>query len=367
MTTLSELRGAAAVDPELAALSTGDVLDSMTFPPTRWAVENVLPQGLGLLIAPPKAGKSWATLDIALAVASGTNALGSVRTREPRPVLLLALEDSPQRLQRRIRNLRPDEPIPPLLTYPQKPINPMAVPAIVERWLDYYGHLDPLVIIDTLGKVQTPPIGNEGPYGRDYRIVGGYKTMADKHLGTCVLLVHHTNTSNASDDWMNGTSGTNGINGAADFTVYLDRKRNASNATLRGTGRDMADYEYALDFDNGAWTLAGGSLARAAHAAEERQVAADMSEDMHRVLELVNTTGTGVRAGDVEKALGLDGETARKYLGRLHKRGYVEKPVPGLYTPVPSVPVSHDDPQGWDTGTGGTPPSGGLDLEGVAA
>lgn len=360
MTKIEELRGAVAADPELGALATGDVLDGMTFPPLRWAVEAVLPQGLGLLIAPPKAGKSWATLDIALAVASGTRALGAAETGRARPVLLMALEDSPQRLQKRIRTLRPDEQIPPLLTYPQDPINPMAVPAIVERWLDYYGHLDPLVIIDTLGKVQTPPIGNEGPYGRDYRIVGGYKTMADKHPGTSVLLVHHTNTNGATDDWMNGTSGTNGINGAADFTIFLDRKRNSVNATLRGTGRDMPDYEYALDFDNGAWTLAGGSLPGAVHEAETRKVAADMSDDMRAVLELVNATGTGVRSADVEEALGFDGEKSRKYLGRLHARGYIEKPVAGLYTPVPTVPVSHIEEVVRDTGTAGTAPMSPL-------
>ena len=67
------------------------------FPPLRWAVPNLLPEGCALLVGAPKVGKSWAALDIALAVAGGGLALGALRV-ETGPVLYLALEDGPRRL-----------------------------------------------------------------------------------------------------------------------------------------------------------------------------------------------------------------------------------------------------------------------------
>lgn len=360
MSALDNIRAAAAHDEALAGLGTADVLDAQTFPPTKWAVPGIVPEGLGILIAPPKAGKSWATEDLALAVASGTNAFGSIPTGDPRPVLLMAMEDSPKRLQSRFRKLRPGVPFPELLHYPKEPVNPIDVPGIVGTWLGYYGAFSPLVIIDTFGKIQTPPAGHEGPYSRDYRIVGGIKAMADRHLGTAILLVHHTNTNGETEDWMDGTSGTNGINGAADYTIFLNRKRGADTARLLGTGRDMPDYEYALDFNDGLWTLAGHDLAEAAHRAEELRARRELSPDRAAVLDLVNATSDGVRAADVVAALSITDDAARQALKALSDRGYIDRAERGLYVrvtgDVTNVTSSRSHDEERDVVTDVTPP-----------
>ena len=72
--------------------------------PLRWAVPDLLPEGLSLLVGAPDAGKSWLALDIALAVAAGGDALGALPVDAGR-VLYLALEDGPRRVQDRIRLL----------------------------------------------------------------------------------------------------------------------------------------------------------------------------------------------------------------------------------------------------------------------
>ncbi len=53
------------------------------FPEPRFAVPNVVAEGLTLLVGAPKLGKSWLALNLAIAVASGGRALGagSGRTR----------------------------------------------------------------------------------------------------------------------------------------------------------------------------------------------------------------------------------------------------------------------------------------------
>src|SRR5216684_758457 len=73
------------------------------FKPIRWAIKNILPEGLYLLAAPPKIGKSWLALQIALAVGGGGKVLG--QQAEQGGVLVLALEDSDRRLQSRLIKL----------------------------------------------------------------------------------------------------------------------------------------------------------------------------------------------------------------------------------------------------------------------
>lgn len=100
----------------LTGLRTGDWLDAQDFPPLAWVVPDLLPEGFSLLVGGPKIGKSWLSLDVALAVATGGCALGNLPVAS-RPVLLLALEDGDRRLQDRARELLAGDPIPAALHY----------------------------------------------------------------------------------------------------------------------------------------------------------------------------------------------------------------------------------------------------------
>jgi hypothetical protein len=64
----------------LAGVHDGAWLTGQDFPDLRFAVEGLIPEGLTLLIGPPKAGKSWLALALLLAVASGGVALGVIKT-----------------------------------------------------------------------------------------------------------------------------------------------------------------------------------------------------------------------------------------------------------------------------------------------
>jgi len=67
-------------------------LQTKQFPPLRFVVPDLIPEGLTLLAGKPKVGKSWMVLDIAIAVASGRYTLGNLKP-EQGDVLYLALED----------------------------------------------------------------------------------------------------------------------------------------------------------------------------------------------------------------------------------------------------------------------------------
>jgi len=64
-------------------------------------IRPILPEGFTLLVGLPKIGKSWIALNIAIAVATGGKALGTLEAKKI-GVLYLALEDTEKRLQKRM-------------------------------------------------------------------------------------------------------------------------------------------------------------------------------------------------------------------------------------------------------------------------
>lgn len=332
----------------LAGLRTGDWLDRQDFPPLAWAVPGVAPEGMSLLIGPPKAGKSFLTLGVALAVASGGRALGAIATGGPRPTLYLALEDGDRRLQERCRSLLEGDPIPANFTYMTR-IIPGTVVQTINAWLDSRADCSPLVILDTLGKVMPPSMPGESAYARDYRVGSALKRAADDHQGTALLVLHHDRKA-ASEDFVDSVSGTHGLAGAADTILALKRDRQATEATLSVTGRDVTEAEYGLTLDGLGWRLAGRSLQEAAASAATIRASQGVGDRSAAIVSFVAAHPDGVRASDVEREIGAD---SRRYLARLVDAGRLDRLGRGIYilppsTPVPTVPVS----QVSGTGTG---------------
>lgn len=328
----------------LAGLRSGDWLDAQTFPPLVWTVPGLVPEGMSLLVGPPKVGKSWLTLDIALAVASGGRALGRVAVGPPRPVLLLALEDGDRRMQGRCRELLGDEPIPAGLNYMTR-VEAGQVHATVRAWLEQLSNFtDPLVVLDTLGKTMPRSLPGETDYQRDYRVAGELKRLTDERPGMSLLVVHHDRKA-ATDDFVQSVSGTNGIAGAADSIIILSRPRTESSALLKVTGRDVEEAEYAVTVTGGHWTLDGETLAEAAQLARETKATSGLSDRTAEVLRAVEHSPTGIRANEVATKLGISNDDAGRYLRRLRDAGKVASPSRGVFVPpVRSVRVSETPP-----------------------
>jgi hypothetical protein len=95
--------GAPAVKFERAS----DLL-GRTFPPTPWLVRGILPEdGVLVLAGEPKSHKTFAALDLAIAVATGTRGLAQFETgsEKPRAVAAFLAEDSPRSVRARLCGL----------------------------------------------------------------------------------------------------------------------------------------------------------------------------------------------------------------------------------------------------------------------
>lgn len=311
----------------------GAWLDAQVFPPLKYAVPGLIPQGFGLFTGPPKIGKSWFVFGVGLAVAAGESALGALPTGPARPVLYLALEDGDARLQSRARALLgPGVPIPQGMHTVVRATPGDVLPGIVE-WLDQHRGTDPLVILDTLGRVMPQALPGESAYQRDYRIGAHLKGLVDEHPGATLAVVHHTRKQ-AGEDWMDSTSGTNGLNGAADWTLSIGRARGDEAGTIRVTGRDIAEGEFAATIRDGRWTLDGADLAAACERAQQRAVSAGVGDVSAAILSLLAEHPDGLGPTNVAAGVGIAPKHAGTYLSRLVAAGRAEKVGRGQYRAV---------------------------------
>jgi hypothetical protein len=236
---------------------TATELMNMVFPEPRWAVPGLVAEGATLLCGPPKLGKSWLSLNLAVAIASGGRALGKVEV-EQGDVLYLALEDSDRRLQSRLQLVLAGGPVPDRLTFSTycEPLSCGGTETI-EAWLDTHPEAR-LVIIDVLTRVRDVATGRTNQYDLDYMAMASIKDIADRY-GVAVLVVHHTRKQGA-DDFLEQVSGTQGLAGAADAVAVLSRSRGSAEATLSITGRDVEEASYAMNFaaDIGTWQMLEG-------------------------------------------------------------------------------------------------------------
>ena len=304
------------------------------FPPTQYVVPGIIPEGMTLLVAAPKIGKSWMVLGLGVELSNGGNAFGIIPVGKPRPVLYLALEDGMRRLQDRLRMLSPSH-LSEMLEF-QTDIAEGQVISTIRDFMVKHAGSDPVCILDTLGKVM-PPAGNGSQYGHDYKVLSQLKATADAVPGSSLVIVHHTRKMDGGD-FLDAVSGTQGIAGAADTVLVLKRERHEKRATLQVTSRDAAEGEYSLTMtESGVWELDGKDLADAARVAQTAKQTAGVGDRMTEVIETVGRFPEGIKPHDVAVLLGLEDKAAQVYLSRAFDSGRLNKPTRGLYTPVGSV------------------------------
>jgi hypothetical protein len=319
-------------------LRDGPWLDAQQFPPLQYNVPGLMPAGLGIIAAPPKAGKSLLILDWLLAIASGGYALGSLPTGHARDVLYLALEDGDRRLQARCRQLLPDgQAIPERFRYVLA-VPPGQVLAVLNHALAKYPDTA-LLVVDTLGRIMPLPQQGETTYQRDYRVAVALKKLADQRPGLSIIVIHHTRKA-FSDDFIDSISGTHGLAGAADTIITLSRGRGQGDGILRVTGRDVIESDYAVAFSDGAWRLDGDNLADARANVSRRAETGHLGERSAEIIDFVRQQPEGAQAKQVREKFGKDADT---YLKRLSDSGRLTRPRRGLY--VVSEPSESSEPQ----------------------
>ena len=234
-------------------------LQRMVFDPLEWLVSDMVPQGLTVLCAASKTGKSWMALQMCLDVCFGNDFLG--HKTNPAGCRYLALEDSYPRLCNRMNMILKEKDAPKNF---KVVIHAEGMDGSLLQQVSDEIEDNPdvkLIIIDTFQKIRGIAPKNEFAYATDYREVGALKELADrKKVG--ILLIHHLRKMPDTDDVFRMINGSTGIMGAADtiFIIYKKRRQD-KHATLHMTGRDIRDDEIIIQFNeqNCIWEVVGSA------------------------------------------------------------------------------------------------------------
>ena len=228
---------------ELDAVNANDLMD-MEFQPTGWLVEKILGKGVYILAGASKIGKSWLVLWLADRVSKGEK-VWDFKT-EQNGVLYVSLEDTAQRIQRRLSEVTGGEADRVWIATEAELLG-----SGFEQQLGNFlsANRDAgFVIIDTLQRIRQMK-SEKYSYAGDYEVMTALKAIADR-FNITILVVHHTRKEE-SEDAFNMISGTNGLMGCADGAMVLQKQSRLSrSATLDVTGREVADLQLRLEFDD---------------------------------------------------------------------------------------------------------------------
>ena len=233
-------------------LENGNELASRYIAPAVYLVDGMVTTGLGMVVAPPKFGKSWIALDLAISIATGTPFFGKKTVRAG--VLYYALEDNDRRVQRRLLQVSGQERK-DLSWFYHKEEAPTMDDGLFEE-IDAYLQMYPeikFVVIDTLQKIRPPARKFEGAYSNDYNDAGKIQRFA-LNRDISILLVHHTRKIIDPNDLIGNISGTNGLSGAIDYAFAMSKKKwDDDQAKLELTGRDIEKQSYMMVFNQASY------------------------------------------------------------------------------------------------------------------
>lgn len=280
-------------------IMTAEQLLSQKPAPMRWAVDRLLPDGLCLLAAKPKAGKSW----LALGTVMGAGGLGQA---DDRPALYVGLEDTTRRLHGRTSKLLDGIPPPPGVEVScEWPTGPDGL-ICLDEWLDTHPGTR-LVVLDTLPIFLSGRSAGSDAYKADYDTHRPLKVLADKY-GVCILGVVHQRKEGSSDPFST-LVGTTGVTGCADALMVLDRPRCGEDAVLHVTGRDVEEQRLALRWHSSEcrWEVVGPA-------------GREFTPEQREVMDVFSRLGPSGPA-QVAKELGLNVDAVKKRLRRMAAAG----------------------------------------------
>ncbi len=302
---------------------------AMEFEPVQWIVQDILPAGVTLLCAKPKQGKSWFALDLAMAVAVGTNNALGCKQAVKGDVLYFALEDNQRRMNTRLKKLIFDRfEFAPSNAYL---ITGTTVPRLNQGFeieLEKYFERHPetrLVVIDPFTFIETPPKRNQSmrSYQEDYEAINRLTSLTrEKYPHIAILLVYHMRKE-GSGNRLDTVMGTTGLAGAVDNLMFMRRENAQSDAVFYLTGKDIEDErEYAMTFEKTTafWQLRGDAQEYAM--SKERQ-------------EILGCLGEEIKSPkEIAEALGKSYGNIKYLLADMFKNGQVDKVGKGKYKAI---------------------------------
>lgn len=283
-----------------------------TFAEPTWLIEGLLPVGLAILAGPPKRGKSWMALEMALAICAGGYFLGR-KARQGR-VLYCALEDSPRRLKDRLLKQGWTEEALANLDiafardfYETLGRNGQDAALLLAAKIEASDYA--LVVIDTVARAFGVRDWNDAALVT--AVLGPIQEAAIR-TGKGVLAVDHHNKGRGLDaDPVLDVSGSIEKVGVADTILGLYKESGKPGAKLWVIGKDVDEQTLHLRFDPlaGCWV--------------EVEPGDGLTDTQRQTIEVIRTFEGGATLTEIAEATGRNKGNVSKELQKLLERGFI--------------------------------------------
>lgn len=303
--------------PPLTTIGADDLL-AMDLPPVRMVVGNHIPAGVLLLAGDPKVGKSLLMQHLAVCVAMGQPAWGSLEV-EAGSVLYLANEGGQRSFKERLARMLDGTPAPGHLRIAETK-EPLGERLEVQLGLWLAEADEPrLVVIDTYSSV-APDTKGVNRHQEDYNALAALADLGSQFPDTLIAVVHHTRKAEG-EDVMHRISGSQGMTAATDGNAVLARQPAARRCLLSIRPRNAEESDLVLErnAERLTWSVVGD---------DER---AQLSAGRQRILSWFDKNPDGGGPKTIADDTGMDYESVRQFLTQMAEARQVEKPKRGWY------------------------------------
>lgn len=305
--------------PSLDTIRADDLV-AQDMPPIRMVVGDYIPAGLLLLAGDPKAGKSLLMQDLALSIARGEPAWGSLHVDEG-DVLYLANEGGLRSFRERLLRMLDGEggaaPSRFRIATSSEPLGER-LEVQLEWWLSEAN--DPrLVVIDTFASV-APDTRGVNRHQEDYNALAGLADLASRYPETLMAVVHHTRKME-SDDVMHRIAGSQGMTAATDGNAVLSRHTAARQCVLSIRPRNAEESDLIVERSPTTlrWSIVGD---------DERS---QLSKGRQRILAWLEAHPAGGTPKEVADGLAMPYDSVRQFLTQMKAARQVSSPRRGHY------------------------------------
>ena len=305
-----------------------------------WLIEGLwAEEGVGVIGGAPKCCKTWLALELAVAVASGRDALGRFPVPAPGPVLAYGAEDGPVQLRERLvaittaRAITLDDLDLFLVTAPSLRIDcaldRARLDATVERFRPRLLLLDPFVRLHR---------SDENSAAEMAALLGELRDLQRRHR-LAIILVHHLRKNAASSLGGQALRGSGDLHAWGDSNLYLRRRDDHLVLTVEHRAAPAPDPFRLLLADHPAPHLAVVDNDDAAPDPRAAQILAD------QVLALMRRCDRPLSRDAIRAEIKVRNTTLGQALARLRAQHVIERAPDGFVVleqpplPVP-VPVT---------------------------
>ena len=218
-------------------------------PPLQYAVDLMIPEGLTIVAGRGKSMKSWTFLKMAFHVVNGIPFMK--HKVDKGDALYIALEDGKRRIKDRIRKLRFENLVKPFIKN-ECPYLGQGLEESLKLWIERATN-PKLIVIDTLARVKPPSKYKSGTlYDHDSELLRDLQNLATQNQVSIVVITHLNKSKNHEYEF-DRITGSTGLQGVADTMWSMDRGVHNEGAYIRGIGRDLPDFDYAISWNEDEW------------------------------------------------------------------------------------------------------------------